>query len=64
MFAELTALESLWLHDNALDTLPDGVFAELTALESLYLADNIGAPFAPTAVAKPDDGRVENGGTL
>ena len=63
-FDGLTALESLWLRDNALSELPDGVFAELTALETLYLAGNTGVPFAPTAVALPDDGRVVNGGTV
>ena len=39
-FANLTALEELWLGDNSLSTLPADVFADLTALEELELGDN------------------------
>ena len=62
VFDELTSLDVLHLEDNLLNELPDGVFAELTALESLYLAGNLNTPYAPTAIARPDDGRVANGG--
>ena len=65
MFAGLTALETLNLSDNSLTRLPAGVFAELTALTGLSLTGNDGAPFAPEAVALPDDGTVSNaGGTV
>ena len=65
VFAELTALETLNLSDNSLTRLPAGVFAELTALTGLSLTGNDGAPFAPEAVALPDDGTVSNaGGTV
>ena len=41
------------------------MFAELTALTGLSLTGNPGAPFAPKAVALPDDGTVPNaGGTV
>ena len=65
MFDELTALETLWLEDNDLATLPEGVFELLTALTDLRLSGNSGAPFAPTADARPDDGTVPvEGGTV
>ena len=65
VFAGLTALETLNLSDNSLTRLPAGVFAELTALTGLSLTGNDGAPFAPEAVALPDDGTVSNaGGTV
>ena len=65
VFAGLTALETLNLSDNSLTRLPAGVFAELTALTGLSLTGNDGAPFAPKAVALPDDGTVSNaGGTV
>ena len=65
VFAGLTALENLSLYNNALTTLPAGVFEPLTALEYLSLSGNPGAPFAPTAVALPDDGTVPvAGGTV
>ena len=65
VFDELTALTGLGLSDNSLTTLPAGVFDELTALTTLWLQGNPGAPFAPTAVALPDDGTVSNaGGTV
>ncbi len=57
-FAGLTALERLYLDDNDLTTLSDDVFEELTALTRLDLRDNPGAPFAPEAVALPDDGKI------
>ena len=41
------------------------MFAELTALTGLSLTGNDGAPFAPKAVALPDDGTVPDaGGTV
>ena len=65
VFDELPALTGLGLNDNSLTTLPAGVFDELTALTLLWLQGNPGAPFAPTAVALPDDGTVSNaGGTV
>ena len=65
VFAGLTSLTILDLRNNELDTLPDGVFEPLTALETLYLRQNLGAPFAPTADALPDDGTVPDaGGTV
>ena len=66
VFDELTALRYLYLHDNALATLPADVFEPLTSLTNrLYLDDNPGAPFAPVAVALPDDGTVSSaGGTV
>lgn len=39
-FAGLSALKSLWLHDNQLTSLPDGVFADLTNLRKLGLSNN------------------------
>ena len=57
-FAGLTALENLNLRVNPLTTLPAGVFDGLTALTGLDLSDNPGAPFAPKAVALPDDGTI------
>ena len=65
VFDGLTALETLNLFDNSLTRLPAGVFAELTALTGLSLTGNDGAPFAPKAVALPDDGTVPiTGGTV
>ena len=65
VFAGLTSLETLRLQNNELATLPDDVFEPLTALTTLDLLDNDGAPFAPKAVARPDDGTVSNaGGTV
>ena len=66
VFDALTALTDLQLHSNDLTTLPADVFEPLTALTNrLYLDDNPGAPFAPVAVALPDDGTVSSaGGTV
>ena len=65
VFAGLTALKVLTLYYNELTTLPDGVFGQLTSLNFLYLGDNPRAPFAPTAVARPDAGTVPvAGGTV
>ena len=65
VFAGLPVLKVLTLYYNELDTLPDGVFGQLTALNFLYLGDNPRAPFAPTADARPDAGRVAvDGGTV
>ena len=65
VFAGLTALKVLTLYYNELTTLPDGVFGQLTSLNFLYLGDNPRAPFAPTAVARPDAGTVlVAGGTV
>ena len=65
VFDGLTALELLLLQGNALTTLPAGVFEDLTSLTGLALSDNPGAPFAPKAVALPDDGTVPvAGGTV
>ena len=65
VFDGLTSLEQLYLNDNALPTLDDDVFEPLTALTDLDLTDNPGAPFAPDAVALPDDGTVPvAGGTV
>ena len=65
VFARLAALETLFLNNNTLATLPAGVFAGLTSLTELRLATNPGAPFAPVAVALPDDGTVPvAGGTV
>ena len=65
VFDRLTRLGFLTLYYNALETLPDGVFEPLTELDGLYLSDNRGAPFAPTADARPDAGRVAvAGGTV
>ena len=65
VFDGLTALRQLVLYHNDLTELPDDVFEELTALSELILDDNPGAPFAPTAVALPDDGTVfPAGGTV
>ena len=66
MFDALTSLADLQLHSNELTTLPDDVFEPLTLLTNrLYLHDNPGAPFAPVAVALPDDGTVSSaGGTV
>ena len=58
VFDQLTALTNLQLHDNSLSTLPAGVFDQLTALTTLRLQNNPGAPFSPTADARPDDGTV------
>ena len=65
VFDELTSLTGLFLHSNDLTELPAGVFDELTSLTTLWLQDNPGAPFAPTAVALPDDGTISPaGGTV
>ena len=56
VFDDLTALTTLNLRNNGLTMLPDGVFARLTALTTLKLAGNSETPFAPVAVALPDDG--------
>ena len=65
VFDGLTALELLLLQGNELTTLPAGVFEDLTALTGLALSDNPGAPFAPKAVALPDDGTIPvAGGTV
>ena len=66
VFDALTSLADLQLHSNELTTLPDDVFEPLTLLTNrLYLDDNPGAPFAPVAVALPDDGTVSSaGGTV
>ena len=66
VFEPLTSLTSLYLHHNDLATLPADVFEPLTSLTNrLYLDDNPGAPFAPVAVALPDDGTVSSaGGTV
>ena len=65
VFAGLTSLKVLTLYYNELTTLPDGVFGQLTSLNFLYLGDNPRAPFAPTAVARPDAGTVlVAGGTV
>ena len=65
VFDGLTALELLLLGSNDLTTLPAGVFDGLTALTGLDLSDNPGAPFAPKAVALPDDGTIPvAGGTV
>ena len=65
VFDRLTRLGFLTLYYNALETLPDGVFEPLTELDGLYLSDNRGAPFSPTADARPDAGRVAvAGGTV
>ena len=45
LFASLTHLESLQLHGNGLDSLPDGLLANLDSLASLTLHNNPGAPF-------------------
>ena len=39
-FAGLTSIKGLYLHSNALSTLPDGVFSGLSSLESLALYTN------------------------
>ena len=65
VFDELTRLKTLYLYGNALEELPDGVFQPLTSLSVLKLRGNPGAPFAPTADARPDDGTVPvEGGTV
>ena len=58
VFDRLIALKILTLNGNDLPTLPAGVFGRLIALTVLQLQDNPGAPFAPTADARPDDGTV------
>ena len=65
VFDQLTMLKVLTLYYNALTILPDGVFELLTRLNFLYMEDNPGVPFAPTADARPDAGRVAvDGGTV
>ena len=58
VFDGLTSLAVLFLSNNELTTLPDGVFEPLTALQFLDLSGNPEAPFAPKAVALPDNGTV------
>ena len=58
VFDGLGALEVLTLRRNGLAKLPGGVFEPLTALKDLGLRGNPGVPFAPGAVALPDDGTV------
>ena len=58
VFDGLTSLAVLFLSNNELLTLPDGVFERLTALQFLDLSGNPGAPFAPIADARTDDGTV------
>ena len=53
-----TSLSYLFLNNNGLTRLPENVFEPLTVLEALWLRENPGVPFAPTAVALPDDGTV------
>ena len=62
VFDELTALTTLFLNGNSLTTLPDDVFEKLTSLTTLWLPENPGVPFAPTAVALPDDGEISPAG--
>ena len=50
-FAGLASLQSLWLHDNLLSSLPDGVFADLTNLRRLGLSNNRLATLAGTEFA-------------
>ena len=65
VFDGLTLLDLLYLNNNGLIALPDGVFEGMTSLKALRLADNEGVPFAPTAVARPDDRTVStSGGTV
>ena len=65
VFDKLTSLMHLYLSSNELTSLPDGVFNNLTSLTTLWLRENPGAPFAPTAVALPDDGTIPlAGGTV
>ena len=65
VFDGLTSLETLFLYNNDLTTLPDDVFDDLTALKELDLSGNTEAPFAPDAVALPDEGTVSvAGGTV
>ena len=65
MFDYQVRLVKLYLNDNALTTLPAHVFEPLDRLWWLHLEDNPGAPFAPEAVALPDDGTVPvTGGTV
>ena len=40
MFDGLTSLQALYLRDNQLTSLPDGVFDGLTSLQALYLQNN------------------------
>ena len=63
VFDELTTLYILGLANNRLATLPDGVFAGLATLRQLVLAGNPGAPFAPVAMALPDDGYIPTAGS-
>ena len=64
VFDDLTELGYLNLDHNNLTTLPGRVFERLTALTDLQLVDNDGAPFAPEAVALPDDGTVPVAGGM
>ena len=66
VFDGMTKLVTLSLSDNLLTSLPADVFEPLTSLtDRLYLEGNPGAPFAPAAVALPDDGTVPSaGGTV
>ena len=62
VFDGLTSLETLFLFNNELTTLPDDVFDDLTALKELDLSGNTKVPFAPDAVALPDEGTVSVAG--
>ena len=65
VFDNLTSLTELYLHEDGLIVLPSRVFEPLTSLSYLNLYANPGAPFAPVAVALPDDGTVPvAGGTV
>ena len=65
VFDGLTSLDALSLAENNLIELPDGLFDKLTSLMELVLHGNPGAPFAPTASARPDDGTISAaGGTV
>ena len=65
VFDGLTSLDVLSLAENNLTELPDGLFDKLTSLMELVLRGNPGAPFAPTASARPDDGTISAaGGTV
>ena len=66
VFIGVPSLWALFLNDNELTTLPADVFEPLTSLtDRLFLENNPGAPFAPSAVALPDDGTVPSaGGTV
>ena len=48
IFADVPALDSLWLGHNELNALPAGIFSGLSNLRNLELNDNPGAPFTLT----------------